>query len=277
MQAGAVMFMTDYSMPPADLAIALEERGFESVWVPEHSHIPTSRKSPWPGGPELPKMYYDAMDPFVSLAAMASVTKKLLLGTGICLVVQRDPIQLAKETASLDQISGGRFLFGIGGGWNAEEMADHGTEFKTRFKLMGERVDAIKTIWRDSKAEYHGEFVDFDSMMTWPKPIQKPNPPIHVGGGFPHGARRAIEYGEGWMPIGARFDVLDSVSRFRQMAAEADRDPDTIELTVFGLNPNDDLEPYADANFGRIVFNLPSETADTILPLLDKYAEMVGL
>jgi probable F420-dependent oxidoreductase len=277
MKAGAVMFMTDYSMSPTELAIALEERGFESVWVPEHSHIPLSRKSPWPGGPELPKMYYDAMDPFVCLAAMAGVTKNLLLGTGICLVVQRDPIQLAKETASLDQISGGRFLFGIGGGWNAEEMADHGTEFKTRFKLMGERVDAIKTIWRESKPEYHGEFVDFEPMMAWPKPIQKPNPPIIVGGGFPHGARRAIEYGEGWMPIGSRFDVLENVSRFRQMAAEADRDPDTIELTVFGLSPSDELKAYADNGFGRVVFNLPSEPADTILPLLDKYAAMAGL
>jgi probable F420-dependent oxidoreductase len=277
MRAGAVMFMTDYSMSPTELAIALEERGFESVWVPEHSHIPLSRKSPWPGGPELPKMYYDAMDPFVCLSAMAAVTKKLLLGTGICLVVQRDPLQTAKEIASLDQVSNGRFLFGIGGGWNAEEMADHGTEFKTRFKLMGERIDAMKTIWRESKPEYHGEFVNFDPMMTWPKPIQKPNPPIIVGGGFPHGARRAIEYGDGWMPIGSRFDVLENVSRFRQMAAEADRDPDTIELTVFGISPSDELTPYQDNGFGRVVFNLPSEPADTILPLLDKYAALAGL
>ncbi len=278
MKAGAVMFMTDYSMAPTELAIALEERGFESVWVPEHSHIPLSRKSPWPGGPELPKMYYDAMDPFVALGAMAGVTKKLKLGTGICLMVQRDPIQLAKETASLDQISNGRFLFGIGGGWNAEEMADHGTDFKTRFKLMGERVDAIKTIWRESKPEYHGEYVNFEPMMAWPKPVQNPNPPIHVGGGFPYGARRAIEYGDGWMPIGGRLDVLEAAPRFRQMVAEADRDPNSIELTVFGLAfEEDDLKHYEDEGFARIVFNLPSEPAVTVLPLLDQYAALAGL
>ncbi|NQV20859.1 MAG: LLM class F420-dependent oxidoreductase, partial [Rhodospirillales bacterium] len=271
MKAGVSIFMTDYSIQPVALATALEERGFESVWVPEHSHIPLSRASPWPGGADLPKHYYDTYDPFVSLAAMAAVTKKLMLGTGICLVVQRDPIHLAKETASLDQLSGGRFLFGIGGGWNAEEMADHGTDFKTRFKLMDERVDAIKTIWGNSKPEYHGTFVDFPPMMTWPKPVQKPHPQIHVGGGFPHGARRAIAYGDGWMPIGGRMDVLDVLPRFRQMAAEADRDPDSIELSIFGPRTKpDDLKAYADANVSRLIFDLPSEPADKILPRLDR-------
>ena len=278
MKAGVSIFMTDYSIQPVALATALEERGFESVWVPEHSHIPLSRASPWPGGADLPKHYYDTYDPFVSLAAMAAVTQKLMLGTGICLVVQRDPIHLAKETASLDQLSGGRFLFGIGGGWNAEEMADHGTDFKTRFKLMDERVDAIKTIWGNSKPEYHGTFVDFPPMMTWPKPVQKPHPQIHVGGGFPYGARRAIAYGDGWMPIGGRMDVLDVLPRFRQMAAEADRDPDSIELSIFGPRTKpDDLKAYADANVSRLIFDLPSEPADKILPRLDRYAELAGL
>lgn len=278
MKAGVSIFITDYSIQPVELATELEARGFESVWVPEHSHIPLSRVSPWPGGAELPKHYYDTYDPFVSLAAMAAVTKKLLLGTGICLVVQRDPIHLAKETASLDQLSGGRFLFGIGGGWNAEEMADHGTEFKTRFKLMDERVDAIKTMWGNSKPEYHGDFVDFPPHMAWPKPVQKPHPPVHVGGGFPYGARRAIKYGDGWMPIGGRSDVLDVLPRFRQMAAEADRNPDDIELSIFGPGRNPDkIKAYGDAGVGRLIYDLPSEPRDVILPMLDEYAKVAGL
>ena len=278
MKAAAFIFMTDYSIQPGELAIALEERGFESVWVPEHSHIPLSRESPWPGGSELPKMYYDTYDPFVALSVMAGVTRTLKLGTGICLVVQRDPIHLAKETASLDQVSGGRFLFGIGGGWNAEEMADHGTAYKTRFSLMRERVDAIKAIWTESKPDYIGEYVNFPQMMAWPKPMQKPHPPIHLGGGFPHGAKRAIEYGDGWMPIGTRLNVLEVVPRFRQMAAEADRNPDEIELSIFGPNTEGDaLKAYADAGVDRIIFNLPSEPADKVLPMLDEYAKLAGL
>ena len=175
MKFGVMMFPTDYSMSPHELAIAVEERGFESLWFPEHSHIPLPRVSPWPGGGELPKMYYDVMDPFVSLGAAASVTNTIKLGTGICLVVQRDPIQLAKEVATIDRLSKGRFLFGIGAGWNAEEMADHGTtDFKGRFKLMNERVAALRTIWTENKPEYHGDHVDFGPMMTWPKPVQNP-------------------------------------------------------------------------------------------------------
>src|SRR5215470_3421696 len=192
MHFGGAMFFTDYSMSAPELARALEERGFESVWAPEHSHIPLSRKSPFPGGGDVPKRYYDVMDPFVTLTAAAMATKTLKVATGICLVVQRDPIQTAKLVASIDQVSGGRFLFGIGAGWNAEEMEDHGTAFKTRFKLMHERVDAMRAIWTQSKPAYRGEFVNFDPMMTWPKPVQKPHPPVLVGGNFPHGARRAL-------------------------------------------------------------------------------------
>src|SRR5256885_11569643 len=172
MDFGAAIFFTDYSMGPAALGRALEERGFESLWAPEHSHIPLSRQSPFPSGGELPKKYYDVMDPFVTLAAAAAATTTLKVATGICLVVQRDPIQTAKAVASLDQVSGGRFLFGVGAGWNAEEMADHGTAFKTRFKLMRERIAAMKEIWTKSEAEDHGDFVDFPPMKTWPKPIQ---------------------------------------------------------------------------------------------------------
>ncbi|MGI9601133.1 MAG: LLM class F420-dependent oxidoreductase, partial [Acidimicrobiales bacterium] len=188
---GTAIFPTDYSMHPADLGRALEERGFESLWVAEHSHIPVERTTPWPGGAELPKMYYDVADPFVALSMAAAVTSTLKLATGICLVVQRDPIQTAKQVASLDLYSGGRFLFGVGGGWNAEEMANHGTEFDGRWKLLRERIEAMKAIWTESAAEYHGEHVDFDPINQWPKPAQKPHPPIHVGGAAPGGARRA--------------------------------------------------------------------------------------
>jgi len=171
MDFGAAMFFTDYSMSAGELAQALEARGFESIWAPEHSHIPTSRATPFPQGGELPKKYYEAMDPFITLTAAAAPTKTLKIGTGVCLVAQRDPIQTAKLVASIDQISGGRFLFGIGGGWNAEEMADHGTAFKTRFKLMRERIAAMKEIWTKSEAEYHGELVDFLPISAWPKPV----------------------------------------------------------------------------------------------------------
>src|SRR5207237_714857 len=226
---GALMFFTDYAISAVDLARALEERGFESVWAPEHSHIPTSRKTPFPGGGELPKRYYDAMDPFVSLTAAAIATTKLKVGTGVCLVQQRDPIQTAKLVASLDQVSNGRFLFGVGGGWNQDEMEDHGTEFRTRFKLMRERIEAMKEIWTKPKAEYHGDFVDFPTMMTWPKPAQKPYPPIIVGGAFPHAARRVIRYGDGWVPIAGRApygDVNEYLPKFKRMAAEAGRSPE---------------------------------------------------
>src|SRR5881398_125516 len=184
MHFGGAMFFTDYSMSAPELARALEERGFESVWAPEHSHIPLSRKTPFPGGGDLPKPYYDAMDPFVVLAAAAQVTRTIKLGTGVALIQQRDPIQTAKLVASIDQVSQGRFLFGVGSGWNAEEMADHGTAFKTRHKVARERIEAMKLIWTETRPEYHGEFVSFDPMMTWPKPVQKPHPQVIVGGAF---------------------------------------------------------------------------------------------
>src|SRR5690348_15071370 len=200
MHFGVSMFHTDYSIPAVKLGRPLEARGSEWMWAPEHSHIPASRRTPFPGGGELPKSYSEVMDPFVVLSAAAVVTKTLKLGTGVCLVVQRDPIQTAKLVASLDQVSGGRFLFGVGGGWNADEMADHGTEFKSRFKLMRERIEAMREIWTKTKPEYHGEMVDFGPMMTWPKPLQQPHPPVIVGGMFPHAARRALRYGDGWIP-----------------------------------------------------------------------------
>src|SRR5579871_2268796 len=269
---GASMFFTDYSVAPGELGKLLEERGYESVWAPEHSHIPLSRKTPFPAGGDLPKKYYDAMDPFVTLTMAAAATKTLKVGTGVCLVAQRDPIQTAKLVASIDQVSGGRFLFGIGNGWNRDEMENHGTDFAQRHKLARERVEAMKAIWTQSKAEYHGEFVNFDPMMAWPKPVQKPHPPVIVGGAFPYSARRAIRYGNGWIPQAARAgysEIGDLIPEFRKMCTEAGRNPDEIAITVWF--PKRDLDPmkrYAELGVERVVFNTDSEPAEKVLPVL---------
>ena len=279
MKFGASMFFTDYSMAPGDLAQAMEMRGFESVWAPEHSHIPLSRKTPFIGGGELPKRYYDAMDPFVTLTAAAMATTTINIGTGVCLVTQRDPIQTAKLVASIDQISGGRFLFGIGNGWNQDEIEDHGAVFATRHKLGRERIEAMKQIWTKSKAEYHGEFVNFDPMMSWPKPVRKPYPPILVGGAFPYSARRAIRYGDGWMPQvteAASTELADLVPRFRQMATEAGRDPNSLPISVWGRKPDMDMmQRYQDLEVDRVVTSLDAAGADVILPILDTWAELI--
>ncbi|MDX2155956.1 MAG: LLM class F420-dependent oxidoreductase [Hyphomicrobiaceae bacterium] len=271
MKIGISMFATDYSIPPAELAVAVEERGFESLWMPEHTHIPVSRTSPWGGGPVLPNHYRETLDPFMSLTSAAMVTKRIRLGTGICLVVERDPIHTAKQVATIDYLSGGRFVFGIGGGWNAEEMASHGTAFKTRFALMRERVEAMKAIWTNDVAEYHGTYVDFEPMWCWPKPVQKPWPPIILGGAFPFGARRAIEYGDGWMPIGGRDqNALDMLPRFRQMVAESGRDPDTLPMSVYGPKHDRDLvKRLADAAIDRTVLAIPTAPRDQTLRTLD--------
>src|SRR6516164_816128 len=181
MEFGVGIFFTDYSISPAELALALEERGIDVLWAPEHSHISASRQT-GPDGGALDKRYYDVMDPFVTLAAAAAATKRLKVGTGVCLVIQRDTIQTAKLVASLDQVSGGRFLFGIGGGWNQEEIENHGTVFATRMKQMREQIEAMKATWTETKPEYHGELVEFGTIMTWPKPVQKPHPPVILGG-----------------------------------------------------------------------------------------------
>ena len=266
MKIGVAMFFTDYSMRPDELARAAEERGFDSLWAPEHSHIPLGRKSPWPGGGDLPKHYYDVMDPFVTLTAAACATKTLLVGTGICLVAQRDPIQTAKAVASLDQLSNGRFLFGVGSGWNEDEMANHGTAFASRHKLARERVEAMQQIWTKSKPEYHGEMVDFGPMMTWPKPVQKPHPPVIVGGAFPYGARRAIRYGNGWMPHRVRghyADVVALVPKFREMAREAGRDPADLPITIWGLEEDlDSLKRDRDSGAERVILSLDSAKAE---------------
>ena len=279
MKFGASMFFTDYSMGPAELAVALEERGFDIVWAPEHSHIPTSRKSSFILGSELPKRYYDVMDPFVTLTAAAMATRTLKVGTGVCLVAQRDPIQTAKLVASIDQVSGGRFVFGVGNGWNEDEMENHGTAFATRHKRARENIEAMKEIWTRSEAEYHGEFVNFDPMMAWPKPVQKPYPPILVGGAFPYSARRAIRYGDGWMPqVTERSPtpLIELIPKFRQMCAEANRDPDKMDISIGGQSPDADLaKRYRDAGVNRLSTSLPSEKAGTILPILDEWVAVM--
>ena len=280
MDFGASMFFTDYSMTSANLAKALEERGFESIWAAEHSHIPLSRKSPWGGGGDLPKQYYDVMDPFVTLTAAACVTKTLRLGTGVCLVNQRDPIQTAKLVASIDQVSGGRFLFGVGNGWNQDEMENHGTVFASRHKLVRERIEAMKAIWTQTKAEYHGEFVNFDPMMTWPKPVQKPHPPVIIGGAYPYAARRAVRYGDGWIPLAGRpgqyGDVFDYVPKFRAMLTEAGRDATTFPISLFSSSDDlDTLKRYRDLGIVRSVVSLPAAKEDVVLPILDRIAALM--
>jgi len=279
MKFGASMFFTDYSMGPAELAVAAEERGFDIVWSPEHSHIPLSRKTAFLFGGELPKSYYDVMDPFVTLTAAAMATRTLKIGTGVCLVAQRDPIQTAKLVASIDRVSGGRFVFGVGNGWNQDEMENHGTDFETRHKRARENIEAMKVIWTKSKAEYHGEFVNFDPMMAWPKPVQKPHPPILVGGAFPYSARRAIRYGDGWMPqvtAQSPTSLIELIPRFRRMCAEAGRDPDRMDISIGQQQPDADLvRRYRDAGVNRVSTSLPSEKADTILPILDEWVQVM--
>ena len=193
-------------------------------------------------------------------------------------MIQRDVIQLAKEVATIDQLSGGRFLFGVGAGWNEEEMADHGTDPKTRFRLMREKIEAMKAIWTENKSKYDGEFVKFGEMMTWPKPVQKPHPPVIVGGAFPYGARRAIRFGDGWIPLGGGrgVDIPTQIPHFRQMAAEAGRNPDDIEISVFAARPvEEELKKLQGAGVSRVTFDLPSAPSDEILPLLDTLAKMI--
>ena len=279
MEIGAAIFFTDYSMAPTDLAVALEQRGFESLWVAEHSHMPVTRRFTHPlGEAALTKEYFDVMDPFVTLSAAAAVTKRLKLGTAVCLVIQRDTIQTAKLVASLDQVSKGRFLFGIGCGWNAEEMEDHGTVYETRTLKMREQIEAMKQIWTKDTAEYHGQIVDFPPMQTRPKPVQQPYPPVIVGGAF-LAARRAIRYGDGILPVAPSAgsgSPEDFMPRFRKMAEEAGRDPASLSVTLGGA-PEDlaVLRRNRDLGVTRMTVRLPPASEEEILPILDHWAKLI--
>ena len=277
MKIGLMMFPADYAIRPDDLAREAEARTFDSLWFPEHTHIPTSRRSPWPGGGELPQEYWHTHDPFVALGMAAAVTTQLKVGTGICLLIERDTITTAKEVATLDFLSNGRFLFGIGGGWNVEEMGHHGTVFKTRWKKLREQIAAMKTIWTEDAAEYHGEFVNFEPIWSWPKPVQKPHPPILLGGHSPQVLQRVVDFCDGWMPIGGRAtELLTDLQRLRQLAEQKGRDPRTVSVTVFGA-PADAavLEQYRAAGIERVSFGLPPAGRDKVLPLMDRYAAVV--
>jgi probable F420-dependent oxidoreductase len=274
---GVTMFPTDRSMDIRELALATEERGFSSLYVPEHTHIPTSRATPAPtGDEELPEQYRRTLDPFVALTAAATVTSALRVGTGICLVAQRDPIVTAKEVATLDFLSGGRFTFGIGFGWNVEEMADHGVDYQERRAVAREKVLAMQRLWRDDEAEFTGEHVSLSPSWSWPQPVQRPYPPVLIGGGggpvlFAHIA----EYADGWMPIGGR-GLTQSLPELRAAAEQAGRDPDGLQVVPFGTLPNQGkLDHYATLGITEVVLQLPSAPADTVMKVLDGYVEFV--
>jgi probable F420-dependent oxidoreductase len=277
MELGLAILLTDYSIQPAALGASAEERGFESLFLAEHTHIPVSRETPYPGGTELPREYSHTIDPFVGLAAAASATERLKVGTGVCLVIQRDPIVTAKEVATLDHVSGGRFLFGVGAGWNKEEMLDHGTDPKTRWGVMRERIEAMKAIWTQEEAEYHGRYVDFDPIWSWPKPVQKPHPPVLVGGVGDKVLDRVVAYGDEWIPnrvkgpdeLGVRIDELQR----RAEAAGRDR----IPVTVFGARPEQPvLERLKAVGVTRSLFYLRPDEPAAVQRQLDRLGEVAA-
>jgi probable F420-dependent oxidoreductase len=275
MKFGISMFPTDYAISVPELARACEDLGFESLFFPEHTHIPTSRKSPWPGGAELPKEYSHTLDPFVAMAAAAAVTQSLKVGPGVCLVIERDPITLAKEVASVDHLSGGRVLFGVGGGWNLEEMENHGTKPTLRWKILRERILAMKEIWTKDEAAYHGEFVDFDPVWSWPKPVQQPHPPVLIGGDGPRTLDRVVEFGDGWMPIYGRnqSDFGAKVADLQARARAAGRG--RLEVSIFGAIPRPEVvQQLAEDGAERVVFVLPPVPGPDALPRLKRYAEV---
>jgi probable F420-dependent oxidoreductase len=265
----AAVFPTDETLAPQEVARLVEERGLESLWFPEHTHIPASRATPYPAGGDLPSMYWRSLDPFVALTAAAMATESLRLGTGICLVVERDPIITANEAASLDLLSGGRFEFGVGAGWNREEMRNHGTDPRERMAVMAERVEAIKAIWTSPEASFHGKHVSFDRIWSWPKPVQDPHPPVWVGGNGPTVEDRVLAFGDGWMPNVVDDDEL--LRRFDALRARADRE---IRLAI-NASPRrpERLERYANAGVERAIFYLPSSGRDEIEQRLDAIQE----
>lgn len=278
MHVAALIFPTDHTIRPDLLAKELEARGYESFWVAEHTHIPLSRRTPYPGGGDLPDMYWRTMDPFVALTAAAMVTERLQIGTGICLVNQHHHINLAKQTASLDLLSGGRFLFGIGVGWNEDEMEHHGTDPRKRRSMARERVLAVRELWTKEAAEFHGDFVDFSPSASFPKPVRAPHPPVILGGaGGPVTFRHVIEYCDGWMPIHGRGNPLEKLPLLRQMAEEAGRDPDSIEIGIYGCPAREtEVAAYREAGVARVVLWLPAADPDAVLSVVEHGARFIG-
>jgi probable F420-dependent oxidoreductase len=273
MDFGLTIFPTDYSIGPAELGRAAEDAGFEALLFAEHTHIPASLESQRPHGGELPRRYWHTLDPFVALTAVVTVTERLRVGTGICLVVERDPITTAKEVASVDLLSNGRFEFGVGAGWNREEMANHGTDPATRFSLMRERIEAMKAIWSQEEATYHGKHVNFDRIWSWPKPVQQPHPPILVGGTGPKALDRVLGYGDVWMPnrVAEPAELKLRIAELRERAGRH------FPVTYFGADPTDEfVSALADAGVDRALLQLPDADADTVLPLVEQYAELAA-
>lgn len=270
------MFPADYAARPDEVAAMAEQRGFDCLLFPEHTHIPASRATPYPVGGELPQEYSHTIDPFVACTAAAAATTTLLVGTGICLVVERDPIITAKEAASVDHLSAGRFLFGVGAGWNVEEMANHGTDASKRFGLMRERVEAIKAIWTQEEASYHGKHVELDRIWSWPKPVQDPHPPVLLGGNGRTVGDRVLAFADEWMPnrigddekIAARIEKL-----IRRGRDEAGRDI-AVTLSVAPTEP-ELIERYAQAGVHRCIWYLPPRDRDAVERALDRYAAAV--
>jgi probable F420-dependent oxidoreductase len=271
MKFGISTFVNDDTIDTVSLARAIEERGFDSLAIAEHTHIPASRETPYPMGGELPSIYYRTLDPFVTLAAAAAVTSKIELMTGIALLIQRDAIITAKEAASIDLISGGRFVFGVGAGWNIEEMRDHGTDPKTRGALLDEQIEAIKVLWTDEPAEYHGKHVDFDSSYLRPKPVQRPHPPIYIGGDSDATVKRVIRHDAGWISNPTPVERLKK--RIDQMRDGAGHD---VPLATFGTPVKPDYwKALEDLGYGQVALMLPTLPKDESLKLLDEYAAAV--
>ena len=281
MQIGISIFATDTTLQPVALGRAVEDRGFESLWLPEHSHIPTSRATPWGGVADaapLPEMYRRTHDQFLALAAIAATTGTLVLGTGITLVAQRDPIWLAKQVASLDVISGGRVVFGIGYGWNKEEMANHGVAYLERRALLREKILAMKELWANDEASFAGDYVNLKPSWSWPKPLQRPHPPIVLGGAAgPKTFGDIAEFCDGWMPIAGRHEFASKVEALHEAARAAGRDPAALSLGVFGAPADaDQLRRFAEAGVTRAVLPVPSKSPDEVLARLDAYAPLVA-
>jgi probable F420-dependent oxidoreductase len=274
MKFGIAIFATNRSIAVTELAREVEDRGFDSLWFPEHSHIPVDTNlSTFPPGGEIPWWYSEVIDPFVAVATAAAVTSRIRIGTGICLVVQRDPIQLAKQVASIDQVSGGRFLFGVGGGWNREEMANHGTRYETRWSLLREKIESMKAIWTNDVAEYHGRFVDFGPMKSGPRPVQTPHPPILIGGNGPGALERVIAYGDGWLPTPAVGDAVSRVPELQRLAAAAGRDP--IPVSFYTSGDQVQIERYLGAGLERAIAYVPSDGRAAALHRLDEITAAV--
>ena len=274
MDFGISYFPTDEAIDPAEMARMAEERGFESLFVTEHSHIPVSRETPYPAGGELPREYSRIHDPFVALTAAAAATERLRVGTAICLVIQRDPITTAKAVASLDRLSGGRFIFGVGAGWNLEEMANHGTDPERRFGLLRERVEAMKEIWTEDEASYSGRRVGFEPIWSWPKPLQKPHPPILVGGNGRTVYDRVVAYGDGWMPnrIGDDEKIIARVEKLQRLGAEAGRGALPVSLQLAPRDPAL-LERYEQAGVARAIYMLPAAERGEVERKLERFTE----